>query len=121
TPCVANQDAAHQSGGHGEEVCPVLPLWIGLIGQAQISFVDKRRRLQCVIGTFSGHLTMGKALQFRIDKGGQFREGSIVALAPACQELGHSLRRNCWRIYHGLQSLSAQKCLCTNKASPKKT
>jgi hypothetical protein len=39
-----------------------------LIGQAQISLVDQRRRLQCMVGSFCGHLTMSEAAEFLIDE-----------------------------------------------------
>ena len=80
---VANQDLAHRAGGHGEEVGTVLPAWIGLVGQAQISLVDQRRRLQRVVGTFCAHIMMGEASEFLIDERGQFCEGSIVSVTPA--------------------------------------
>jgi len=57
---------AHRAGGHSEEVGTVLPAWIGLVGQAQISLANERRRLQCVVGTFRAHLTMRKASKFLI-------------------------------------------------------
>jgi hypothetical protein len=41
---------------------------MGLVGQVQISLVDQRRGLQCVVGTFSAHLMMGKAPEFLIDE-----------------------------------------------------
>jgi hypothetical protein len=44
-----------------------LPVWIGLIGQAQISLVDQRRGLQCVVGRLSTHMTMSDAPEFFID------------------------------------------------------
>ena len=68
TPGVANQNLAHRSGGDGEEVGAVLPAWIGLVGQAQISLVDQRRRLQRVAGAFSAHMTMSEASEFLIDQ-----------------------------------------------------
>ena len=94
--------------------------WIGLVGQAQISLVDQRRRLQCVIGTLSAHLTMSEASEFLIDQRSQFREGSIVPVTPSHQEIGHSLLRNRRRIHNRSHSLSAPKSLCTPKASPEK-
>jgi hypothetical protein len=44
-----------------------LPVWIGLVGQAQISLVDQRRGLQCVVRTLSLHKMMSEALEFFID------------------------------------------------------
>ena len=64
---VVNDDLAHRSGGHGEEMGAALPVWIGLVGQAQISLVDQRRGLQCVVRTLSLHKMMSEALEFFID------------------------------------------------------
>jgi hypothetical protein len=43
-----------------------LQAWVGLVGQAQISLANERRRLQCVVETFRAHLTMRKASEFLI-------------------------------------------------------
>ena len=67
TSGVTNKDLAHCSGGYGEEVGAILPTWVGLVGQTQISLVDQRRSLQCVVGTLSAHMTMGEASEFLID------------------------------------------------------
>ena len=37
-----HQDAAHERGGHGEEVGPVPPLDPALIDDLQVRFVDER-------------------------------------------------------------------------------
>jgi hypothetical protein len=43
---------------------------VGLGGQAQISLVDQRRRLQCVLGMLSLHKMMSEAPKFFIDQRG---------------------------------------------------
>ena len=78
----------------------VLPAWIGLVGQAQISLIDQRRRLQCVVGTLAAHLMMSEASKFLIDQRGQFRESNIVPMTPSHQEIGHSLLRDRKRIHN---------------------
>ena len=70
TPGVVNQNLAHRSCGHGEKMSPVLPAWIGLVGQSQISLADQRRRLQRVIGTLPAHIAMGEASEFFVDERG---------------------------------------------------
>jgi len=57
--------------------------------------------LQCVVGTFSAHMTMSEASEVFIDQRGQFRQGSIVAVTPVFQELGDSMRRD-RRLIHKL-------------------
>jgi hypothetical protein len=54
-----------------------------LVGQTQISLVDQGCGLQCVVGTFRAHLTMGKASEFLIDHRRQFRESIIVSVTPS--------------------------------------
>ena len=120
TPGVGNQDLTHRSGGDGEEVRAVLPVWISLVGQAQISLVDQCRSLQCVIGTLPVHLTMSDAPEFVINQRSQFREGSIVPLTPSREEVGHSLLRDRRRIHNRSSQAISPKNLCTPKAFPKK-
>jgi hypothetical protein len=57
-------------------------MWIGLVGEAQISFIDERRRLQCMIAALSAQMMMRNTMQFVIDEWRQLREGRIVAAAP---------------------------------------
>src|SRR6266446_6890598 len=66
-PGVTDQDLTHGASGDGEEVGAILPARIGLVGQTQISLVDQRRSLQCVVGTLSTHMTMSDAPEFFID------------------------------------------------------
>src|SRR5262245_56698669 len=94
---------------------------MGLVGKAQIRLIHQRRRLQCVVGAFCAHLTMGKAPQSLLDQWTYFCQGSIVPVTPTCSELPHSLLRDRELIHHGLHSLSASKDLCTHKASPRKS
>src|SRR5439155_19773714 len=93
----------------------VLPVWIVLIRQAQICLVDQRRSLQCVVGRLAPHLMMSEASKFLIDQRSQFREGSIVALTPARQELGHSLLRDRRRIHNLFHTLPPQESFCTRR------
>jgi hypothetical protein len=51
---------AHRSGSYSEEVRAVLPPWIRLVGQAQVSLVDQCRCLQRVVGSFCAHVTMSE-------------------------------------------------------------
>src|SRR5207249_3206501 len=99
-PGVTDQDLTHRTSSHGEEVRAALPVWIGLVGQTQISLVDQRCRLQRVVRTLSFHVMMSETSEFFIDQRGQFREGGIIALTPMCQELGHSLLRDRRRIHN---------------------
>src|SRR5439155_2323864 len=101
TSGVANQDLPHGASGNGEEVGPALPVWIGLVGQAQISLVNEHRGLQCVVGTLPLHKMMSEASQFFIDERGQLCESGILPVTPLLQELGHSVRRD-RRLIHKL-------------------
>jgi hypothetical protein len=46
----------------------VLPAWVCLVGQAQVSLIDQCRGLQYVAGTFCAHLAMGQATEFLVDE-----------------------------------------------------
>src|SRR6266705_6349923 len=115
TLSVIDQDLTHRPGRYGEEVSAILPAWIGLVGQAQISLVHQRCRLQCVVGTLSAHMTMSEASEFLIDQRGQFREGSIVPVTPVFQELGDSVLRDRRRIHKLFLYPTTAKSFCTRK------
>ena len=86
--CVINQDAAHHLRGDGEELSPVLPAGAPLVHQLQVRFVQKRRRLQRVVGPFPPHVKVRKPAQFFMDHGHQLVECRFIPVAPIDQELG---------------------------------
>jgi hypothetical protein len=45
---VVHEDTAHHFGSQGEEVRAISPIGVMLVDEAQVSFVDERRRLQNV-------------------------------------------------------------------------
>src|SRR4030095_4589739 len=78
---------------------PVLPLWIGLVGQAQIILIDQRCRLQCVIRPLSAQIMMRDPPQFLVNQWRQFRQGSIVPLTPLNKEVRYSLLTDRSRVH----------------------
>jgi len=47
-----DKDAAHQLGRDAEEMRAVLPVYVSLINEPEISLIDERRGLQRMAGTF---------------------------------------------------------------------
>jgi len=80
-----NQDAPHQLRRHGEEVRAVLPPNPARIDQSQICFVDERRRLERVAGTFSGHVAMRQPMQLAVNQRHQSIQRLLIALIPRQQ------------------------------------
>src|SRR5262249_54309976 len=61
-PSMINQNAPHRLGGDAEEVGAVLPSYVSLIYQLDVSLVRQRRRLQRVTCAFSPHIALRKFL-----------------------------------------------------------
>ena len=62
-PGEVDEHAAHQPGGHREEVRAILPLDAADIDQPKVDLVDERSGLEHVIGTLTSHVPLGYALQ----------------------------------------------------------
>jgi hypothetical protein len=73
---------SHQLGRQPEELRTRLPVHASLVDEAQIHFVDQRRRLQSVIGALATKMIARQSPQFVIDKRHQFGGRILVAIAP---------------------------------------
>ena len=89
---VVDQNLAHRPGRDGEKMGAVLPLRIGLVGQAQISLIDQRGRLQGVIRAFSRHIMMRETPQIFVNEGRELIERAPVSVPRIGQQLGYFLR-----------------------------
>ena len=88
-----NQNLAHQLCRHAEKMLPALPFGEILFDQPQVGLIDKRGRLQRVIGSFAAEIALRQLAQFPIDDGQQLGERRLVALAPAQQQHGDFVGR----------------------------
>ena len=84
---MVHENAPHDASGNGQEMRAVLPGNIG-IDQAQVGFIDERRRLQAVPGTLSGHAPSRDLLKLPLYKRDQSVEGSRIALTPFQKQCG---------------------------------
>jgi hypothetical protein len=80
---VVHEDAAHDAGGHGEEMRAVLPRDGLRIDQPQIGLVDERRRLDTVSRTLVSHVTPGDLMQFVMNERNQARERLFITAPPS--------------------------------------
>ena len=91
-PGEVDEHAAHQPGGHREEVRAILPLDAADINQLEVDLVDERGGLEHVIRALAGHVPPGDALEFAVHKREQFLDGPVVARSPFDQQGGHVAR-----------------------------
>src|SRR3989454_6350932 len=92
TPCMIDQDAAHQLCGNSEEVRAVFPVNALAIDQPHICLVDQRCRLQRVTGTLAAHVMAGQLAQLAIDQRHQLVERRFVAVTPLNKQLRDFVR-----------------------------
>ena len=85
---VIHEDTANHLRRDAIEVGTVAPVDVPLIDQAQERFMDQRRALQRVIGALPAQMRARQTAQFAIDKGHQFVERALVAVAPVDQQRG---------------------------------
>ena len=64
------QDAAHEGGGDGEEVRPMLPVQLARVHQAEIGFVNEIGALEAMAGALVLEQAGSHAAEFAIDAGG---------------------------------------------------
>ena len=77
-----DKDPAHQPGGHGEKVRPVLPVHVLRIRQPQVGLVYEGGGLKAIARSFAAHAPPSDALQLLMDKGSQSGERGLVARSP---------------------------------------
>src|SRR5262245_28285839 len=90
---VVYQNAAHQLSRDPEEVCTVLPAHILLINESQVGFVDQRRSLKRMAGSFPTHVVTRKALQLFMDERNETVKRRLISIPPIHEQLGDI----CWR------------------------
>ena len=66
---MVHEDVPHDASGNRQEMRPVLPRNILGIDEAQIGFIDERRRLQAVPRTLSGHTPSRDPLKLPLTSG----------------------------------------------------
>ena len=59
-----------------------------LIDEANVSFIDQRRGLQCVAFSLPAHVAAGEPVQFVVNQRIQLVERGLVSVAPFSEQLG---------------------------------
>ena len=77
-----DEHAAHEAGGHREEVRAILPLHPSDINEPDVNLVDERGCLEDVIRTLPGHVPPGQSAQFTVHERDQLLHGPVVAGSP---------------------------------------
>ena len=85
---VVHEDAPHHASGHREEMRAIVPRDCLAVDQADVRFVDERRRLKAVSVPLPRHAASGDAVQFPVNERNQLLEGGFVASAPVQQQCG---------------------------------
>jgi hypothetical protein len=86
---VIHEQVAHDARRDREEVCAVLPFEVLLVDEAQVSFVDERRRLQGVARGLPAQVAPGDAAQFVVDHRQQLVECALITLTPSHEQLSY--------------------------------
>jgi len=68
SPGSLDKNSAHGLGRRGEEVAPTVPALRLVSNEAEIRFMDKSRRLQCLAGWLVGELLSRQQPQFFVDQ-----------------------------------------------------
>src|SRR5215468_6662868 len=80
---VLDQYLAHQLRGHSVKMPPALPFGKILLDQPQVSLIDKRGRLQCVIRALPAQIAVSQLAKLLVYDRHQLVERSLFASAPA--------------------------------------
>jgi hypothetical protein len=64
---VVDEDSAHDVGGHTKKVCTVLPVFLVLIDQVDVRFVNERCRLKRVVWPLVAHVACGNPVKFSVN------------------------------------------------------
>jgi len=83
---VIDENAPHHLRDHRQELCPVLPVGIPLIDEAEIRLVHEGRRLQGVSCAFAPELCSGTSPQLTIHERHRPIAGVQIAPGPGTQE-----------------------------------
>jgi hypothetical protein len=74
-------------------VIAILPSHLPGVDQAEIRFIEQRRRLKGVLGAFSAHVMASQAMQVAVNERCQCFECGLVAPTPGDEQLGYRSAR----------------------------
>jgi hypothetical protein len=91
---VVHQDLAHEAGGDGDEVHPVLRFNGVLPGEPKIGLVNQVGGLHGVAGAFIAEIAVGEGSEILVDEGDESLQGFLIAGPPPHEQKTHRLGRN---------------------------
>jgi hypothetical protein len=77
------QNVSHYLRRHRKEVRSILPLYVLLIYELHVCFIDESRSLKSVIPSFTSHEAARQSAQFGFNQRDQPIEGISITLVPA--------------------------------------
>jgi hypothetical protein len=83
------ENPAHDLGGRGEKMCPILPVGTVGIHQMKIGFVNQGRGLERISRTLVPHIAAGNAAKFVINQRRQSLQRRLITAAPGADEGGN--------------------------------
>ncbi len=102
--CAVNQDLAHQTRSHSEEMRAILPVRRFLPDHAQVRFMNQSCTLKALPGGFTTKMTSRQAPQLVIHERDQLFQGSVISVSPPDQQFTYVWMRNCAVISHSQES-----------------
>ena len=92
-PGVIHENLAHQPGSHANEVRAVLRLERALVGEAQVSLMDKGRGLKSVARALPFQIAVSDGAEFFVDERDQRLKGLLIASPPFHKKFAKRLGR----------------------------
>jgi hypothetical protein len=83
---VVDEDLAHDMSSESDEVGAAVPVNV-LAGEAEVGLVDEGSGLEGVVGALAPHISLGEAMQLRVDERKQTAGGGVVAVVHGFKEL----------------------------------
>jgi hypothetical protein len=78
-----DQNAAHQLGGHGKKMRPILPIYLSAVYEPQVHLVYERGSLESVARSLPGHIALRYPVQLVIDKRREFFQSFLITGGPS--------------------------------------
>ena len=86
---VIDQNPAHHPRRNAEEVSPISPVGVSLVGQTQVQLVNERGRLQRRGTSVTAKLACGNATQLRVHERHQLIQSIGVTASPFSKKRRH--------------------------------
>jgi hypothetical protein len=110
--CTVNQDLAHQTRSHSEEMRAILPVGRLLPDHSQVRFMNQSCTLKALPRGFATKMTSRQTPQLVIHERDQLFQSSVVAVSPPDQQFTYVRMRNCAVISHSQEPPGDREARC---------